>query len=123
VELFVRATADRDAWEADRALSKVRIEAGMRLEPADPVEAALVLGAHVLFHRGETPAQYLDLRTASTEITLTYFLLRQEIMLTDRTPETRHESVFTAASPVPREPRWDLFGTIRRLIGSSRVSS
>jgi hypothetical protein len=28
----------------------VKIEAGMRLQPADPLEAALVLGAHVLHH-------------------------------------------------------------------------
>lgn len=123
VELFVQATADHDAWEANRALSQVRIEAGMRLAPADPVEAALVLGAHVLSRRGETPAQHLFLRTASTQITLTYFRLRQEIMLTDRDPETRHESVLTAASPVPREPRWGLLGTIRRLIGSGYAAS
>ena len=123
VELFVRATASHDAWEADRALSKVRIETGMRLQPADPVETALVLGAHALSHRGETPAQHFEIRTASTQITLIYLRLRQEIMLTERNPETRNESVLTAASPVPREPQWDLLGAIKRLLGSDQTSS
>ena len=123
VELFVRATASHDAWEADRALSKVRIETGMRLQPADPVETALVLGAHALSHRGETTTQHFEIRTASTQITLIYVRLRQEIMLTGRNPETRNESVLTAASPVPREPQWDLLGAIKRLLGSNQTSS
>lgn len=116
VELFVEATAAHDAWEAYRALSKVRIEPGMHLQPADPMEAALVLGAHVLYHRGETPAQHLELRTGCERITLIYLRLRQEIMLTERDPATRHDSVLTAGSPIAREPSRGILGALKRFM-------
>jgi hypothetical protein len=123
IELFVEATAARDAWEAYRALSKVRVEPGIRLQPADPMEAALVFGAHVLYHRGETTAQHLELRTACEEITLTYFKLRREIMLSERDPATRHDTVLTAASPIAREPSRGILGSLMRFFKRDQASA
>lgn len=123
VALFIKETAAHDAWEVSRALAKVKIEAGMRLQPADPLEAALVLGAHVLHHRGETPAQHLEIRTASDQITLTYFGLRQEIMLTERDPATRNDSVLMAASPIPCEPSRGMLGVLKRLVWRTKESA
>jgi hypothetical protein len=31
-------------------------------------------------------------------------------MLTHREPEDRHDAIFTAASPVPRQPQWGFLG-------------
>jgi hypothetical protein len=101
----------------------VKIEPGMRLQPADPLETALVLGAHVLHHRGETPAQHLEIRTACDQITLTYFRLRQEIMLTERDPATRNDSVLMAASPIPCEPSRGILGVLKRLVWRGRESA
>ena len=117
VELFVESTAGRDAFEAERTLKRVRIEPGMRLEPGDPVEVALLLAAHVLRYKGETPAQHREIRTRCDQITLTYFRLREEILITDRSPETRHDHVLTAGSPTPIPPRDGLFNAVRSAFG------
>ena len=123
VALFIKATAAHDAWEVSRALAKVKLEPGMRLQPADPMEAALVLGAHILRQRGESPAQHLEIRTACEQITLSFFRLRQEIMLTERDPAMRHDSVLMAASPVPSEPSRGILGALKRLVWRDKASA
>ena len=117
VELFHDSTCGKNAFGAERALGRMSIEPGMRLEPGDPVEVALVLGAHVIRHNGDTRAQHLELRTASPKITLSYLRVRGELIIKERDPQSRHDQLFTAASPAPRPPQVNLFDIVRGALG------
>jgi len=116
-ELFHESTSGKDAFEAERALGRISIEPGMRLEPGDPIEVAIVLGAHVIRHNGDTRAQHLVLRTASPKISFSYLRLREELISEECDPESRHDDILTAASPTPRPPQANLLDAVKGALG------
>ena len=122
VVLFVEKTKMKDAWEADRILDRMRVEPGVKLIAADPVEAAIVLAAHVLRRNGETRARDLCIRTASCEIALNYVDSWKKIFIEKRDPEARHEGIVTAGTlrAAPTEPGWIVFA--KSLLGMGRAS-
>ena len=122
VVLFVDETADRDAFQAERVLDKMRLEPGVKLAPADPVEVAIVLGAHVLRARGETRANTLCIRTANSEMSFSYIGMRGMIHLETRDEEVRSQNIVMAATAVPAPERPGLFEFAKTLFGFGKAS-
>jgi hypothetical protein len=122
VELFVKKTAGRDAFKAERVLDKMRLEPGVKLAPADPVEVAIVLAAHVLRAKGETRANTLCIRTASSEMSFSYIEMSRMIHLVKRDAEVRNPNIVMAATAVPAPERSGLFKFAKTLFRIGKAS-
>jgi hypothetical protein len=122
VVLFVDETANRDAFKAERVLDKMRLEPGIKLAPADPVEVAIVLAAHVLGATGETRANTLCIRTASSEMSFSYIETSRMIHLVKRDAEVRNPNIVMAATAVTAPERSGLFEFAKTLFGFGKAS-